>query len=59
MKPELSVASAGARTTYGHPSEEVAKVLEDSRSVFLCTIQKGDVHVMPGSHGVMVQGSLG
>ena len=54
LDPEVSVASAGAGNEFGHPRAECVEVLENAGSVFLCTIDCGDVELRPGVRGPVV-----
>ena len=57
LAPEVSVASAGAGNSYGHPTPECVEVLEAAGSRFLCTAEVGDVTVCPGRDGPRVSAS--
>jgi competence protein ComEC len=52
LAPEVSVASAGEGNSYGHPSPACVEVLEDAGSLFVCTIQAGDVELRPDVGGI-------
>lgn len=54
LDPEVSVASAGEGNPYGHPDPACAEALERAGSLFLCTIERGDVTVEPGESGPVV-----
>ena len=54
LDPEVSVASAGEGNSFGHPRQECVDALVDAGSVFLCTIDCGDVELRPGVDGVRV-----
>lgn len=54
LDPEVSVASAGAGNSYGHPDPVCVSALEEAGSLFLCTMDAGDVCVEPGSAGPRV-----
>lgn len=54
LDPEVSVASAGEGNSYGHPDPACVEVLEGAGSLFLCTIECGDVTVEPGESGPVV-----
>ena len=54
LAPEVSVASAGENNGYGHPDPVCVGILEDSGSLFLCTMDVGDVCVEPGADGPVV-----
>ena len=54
LDPEVSVASAGEGNRYGHPDPACVEVLEGAGSLFLCTIDVGDVTVEPGEDGPRV-----
>lgn len=54
LSPEVSVASAGEGNGYGHPTPKCVDVLEGAGSLFLCTIDSGDVTVEPGARGPVV-----
>ena len=54
LDPEVSVASAGAGNRYGHPDPVCVEVLEGAGSLFLCTMETGDVTVEPGADGPRV-----
>ena len=54
LMPEVSVASAGEGNSYGHPDPMCVEMLEDVRSVVLCTKDVGDVTVAPGADGPIV-----
>ena len=54
LSPELSVASAGAGNSYGHPADACVEVLEGAGSAFLCTMDVGDVEIRPGAEGMRV-----
>ena len=55
LAPEVSVASAGRNNRYGHPKAECASALREAGSLFLCTMDAGDVTLMPGEGGVRVR----
>ncbi|MBR3159596.1 MAG: ComEC/Rec2 family competence protein [Atopobiaceae bacterium] len=55
LDPEVSVASAGAGNSYGHPDPECVRILEAADSEFLCTKDVGDVDVRPGTDGPAVR----
>ncbi len=59
LLPELSVASAGEGNKYGHPRRECVNTLEGVGSLFLCTIECGDVELRPGRAGVVVSTQRG
>ena len=59
LAPEVSVASAGKGNGYGHPTPECVEVLEGTGSLFLCTIDAGDVTVEPGTEGPVVSRQKG
>ncbi len=59
LSPEVSVASAGEGNGYGHPTPECVEVLEGAGSLFLCTIDAGDVTVEPGAEGPVVSRQRG
>ncbi len=54
LAPEVSVASAGEGNGYGHPDPVCVGMLEDAGSLFLCTMDVGDVCVEPGVTGPRV-----
>ncbi|MBM6816783.1 ComEC/Rec2 family competence protein [Olsenella uli] len=54
LDPEVSVASAGEGNSYGHPDPACVEALEGAGSLFLCTIECGDVTVEPGESGPVV-----
>lgn len=54
LAPEVSVASAGEGNGYGHPDPVCVGILEDAGSLFLCTMDVGDVCVEPGADGPVV-----
>lgn len=54
LRPEVSVASAGLNNRYGHPRQECVDVLESAGSLFLCTIDAGNVTIEPGKAGPRV-----
>ena len=54
LSPEVSVASAGEGNGYGHPDPACVDILEEAGSVFLCTMDVGDVCVEPGAEGPVV-----
>lgn len=51
LKPELSLASAGEGNRYGHPSDACIDAVKDAGGVFACTIEHGDITVMPTANG--------
>lgn len=55
LDPEVSVASAGENNSYGHPTPQCVRTLEDAGSLFLCTKDVGDVEIRPGSAGPEVR----
>ncbi|MDD3485822.1 MAG: DNA internalization-related competence protein ComEC/Rec2 [Atopobiaceae bacterium] len=57
LDPEVSVASAGENNRYGHPKDECLAILEGAGSRFFCTKDDGDVCVMPGASGPVVETS--
>lgn len=54
LDAEVAVASAGAGNSYGHPDPACVEMLEAAGSLFLCTIEAGDVRVEPGPDGPVV-----
>ena len=54
LRPEVSVASAGEGNRYGHPDPVCVATLEGAGSLFLCTMDVGDVSVEPGATGPVV-----
>lgn len=55
LKPELAIVSAGANNSYGHPTRECKDILEDAGALFMCTIDYGDIAVMPVQEGLKVR----
>lgn len=55
LRPEVAVASAGERNTYGHPSRECVAALERAGAAFLSTKDAGDVSIEPDHDGVRVR----
>lgn len=51
LKPELSLASAGEGNRYGHPSDACIDAVKEAGGVFACTIEHGDITVMPTANG--------
>lgn len=51
LKPELSLASAGAGNRYGHPSDECKAAVQKAGGAFACTIEHGDITVAPTAKG--------
>lgn len=51
LKPELSLASAGEENRYGHPSDACIDAVKEAGGVFACTIEHGDITVMPTANG--------
>lgn len=51
LKPELSLASAGEGNRYGHPSDVCIDAVKEAGGVFACTIEHGDITVMPTANG--------
>ena len=51
IDPEVCIASAGEGNRYGHPSKECRKFVREHGSVFLCTIDAGDIVLEPGELG--------
>ena len=47
LKPELSIASAGEGNRYGHPSDTCIDAVRDAGGAFACTIDQGDITVLP------------
>lgn len=54
LDPEIAVASAGKNNRYGHPNASCVEALEYAGATFLCTMDVGDVEVMPAEGGVVV-----
>lgn len=54
LKPEVSIASAGEGNSYGHPTDECVEVLESSGSRFMCTIDYGDISIVPKGETIEV-----
>ncbi len=54
LKPEVTIASAGAGNSYGHPSEACVTAVSQYGAQFFCTIEAGDVTVEPRANGVVV-----
>ncbi len=55
LDPEVSVASAGAGNSYGHPTGECIEYVESSGSEFLCTIDRGDIRIAPDANGFSIR----
>ncbi len=51
LKPELSIASAGEGNRYGHPSDACVQVVREAGGSFACTIERGDITVLPTATG--------
>lgn len=51
LKPELSIASAGEGNRYGHPSDACIDAVRDAGCAFACTIEQGDITVLPTVSG--------
>lgn len=54
LKPEVSIASAGENNTYGHPTQACQAILASVGSKFLCTIEHGDITLMPCANRTIV-----
>lgn len=54
LDAEVAVASAGEGNAYGHPDPACVEALEGAGSLFLCTMDVGDVCVEPGAAGPVV-----
>ncbi len=54
LDAEVSVASAGRDNEYGHPSPTCVETIEDAGSLFMCTMDAGDVDVRPARDGIVV-----
>lgn len=50
--PEITVASAGEKNRYGHPSEEAVERIRGSGSVFYCTAGDGQVKIKKRGDGL-------
>lgn len=55
LQAEVAVASAGRGNAYGHPTDACVRALEEAGSLFLCTMDVGDVTLSPGADGVGVR----
>ena len=55
LDPEVSVASAGAGNSFGHPRQECVDILNEAGSCVLCTIDCGDVELRPGADGPVIR----
>lgn len=51
LKPELSIASAGEGNRYGHPSDACVQAVREAGGSFACTIERGDITVLPTATG--------
>ena len=51
LNPELSIASAGEGNRYGHPSDACIDAVRDAGCAFACTIEQGDITVLPTVSG--------
>lgn len=54
LLPKLCVASAGAHNRYGHPSPECQEIAHSIGAQFACTIDCGDITVVPAAGGLRV-----
>lgn len=62
IRPEVCIASAGEGNRYGHPSKACRDAVEQYGSIYICTIDHGDVRVSPGESGPSLsvqKGTLG
>ncbi|MBI4089102.1 MAG: DNA internalization-related competence protein ComEC/Rec2, partial [Candidatus Levybacteria bacterium] len=46
LSPKLAVISVGKGNKYGHPSEEILKILRDKNIKILRTDENGDIEIM-------------
>jgi competence protein ComEC len=53
--PEVAIVSAGAGNSYGHPTEECLEILRGAGAEVFCTIECGDITVLPDADGVVVR----
>lgn len=51
LRPELSLASAGKGNRCGHPSDACIDAVQEAGGAFACTIEHGDITVMPTANG--------
>lgn len=54
LDPEVAIASAGARNSYGHPADECVAALQNYGARFYCTIDDGSVSFFPDARGIRV-----
>jgi competence protein ComEC len=53
--PEVAIVSAGAGNSYGHPTEACLSILRGAGAEVFCTIECGDITVLPDEDGVVVK----
>ena len=51
LKPELAVISVGAKNKYGHPTQEIIKMLGDKDIQILRTDEQGDIELISDGKG--------
>lgn len=51
LRPEVAIASAGEDNAYGHPDPSCVRLVSGCGARFLCTIDAGDITVVPGRGG--------
>lgn len=54
LKPEIALISAGKDNSYGHPTETCVTTLEDGGAQVVCTIDHGDIRVLPKEDEIQV-----
>lgn len=47
MAPRITVISCGKKNAYGHPGTEAVKRIEESESKIFCTMDQGQIRVVP------------
>jgi len=54
VQPKIAVISVGAKNTYGHPTPEVLKRLQNIGANILRTDQKGDITILSNANNLII-----
>lgn len=59
LRPSVCVASCGYKNKYGHPTQTCIDCCEAASSLFISTIEAGDVHIRFDNEGVLLRRQFG
>ncbi|NBH14620.1 DNA internalization-related competence protein ComEC/Rec2 [Lachnospiraceae bacterium] len=54
ISPKMTLISCGEKNSYGHPGTEALERIKKTQSRIFCTMDKGQIRVIPGKEGIQV-----